>query len=151
NMISVDGDSSTNDMAIILANGTAENPLIDNRDRDIQKFKNALDFVNQELAKMIAKDGEGASKIIEVSLYHAVSKETARALARLVLSSNLVKSAIFGSDAKWGRLMCALGYADTNCNLSKVDIFFETENKRIQVVEDGIGLLFDEKKAKEIL
>ncbi|SJZ84361.1 bifunctional glutamate N-acetyltransferase/amino-acid acetyltransferase ArgJ [Garciella nitratireducens] len=151
NMISVDGDSSTNDMAIILANGMAENPLLDENSEDISKFKEALDFVNKELAKMIAKDGEGASKWMEVSLYHAPSKESARVFARSVVSSNLVKAAIFGSDANWGRIMCALGYADADCDLSKVDIFFGNKEDKIQVVKNGIGLLFDENKVKEIL
>lgn len=151
NMISVDGDSSTNDMAIVLANGLADNPLIDESKEYIKEFKEALDYVNQELAKMIAKDGEGATKFIEVSLYNAQSKDAARILARSVVSSNLVKAAIFGSDANWGRIMCALGYAEVDCSLAKLDIYFENEKGKEQLVKDGAGLLFSEEKAKEIL
>jgi glutamate N-acetyltransferase/amino-acid N-acetyltransferase len=151
NMISVDGDSSTNDMAIVLANGLAENPLIDDSEEYIKEFKEALDYVNQELAKMIAKDGEGATKFIEVSLYNAQSKDAARILARSVVSSNLVKAAIFGSDANWGRIMCALGYAEVDCNLDKLDIYYENAKGKEQVFKNGAGLLFSEEKAKEIL
>lgn len=151
NMISVDGDTSTNDMAIILANGEAGNPSIQDEGEDYRKFKAALDVVNQELAKMIAKDGEGASKFIEVSLIHAPSKQVARVLARSVVSSNLVKAAVFGSDANWGRIMCALGYADIPCDLSKLDIFFENGQGKVQVVKDGTPILFDEDQAKDIL
>ncbi|KXG75221.1 bifunctional glutamate N-acetyltransferase/amino-acid acetyltransferase ArgJ [Thermotalea metallivorans] len=151
NMISVDGDTSTNDMVITLANGMAGHPLIDAMDKDYAKFKNALDFVNQTLAKMIAKDGEGATKLIEVSLYHAKTEKDAKICAKSVISSNLVKSAFFGSDANWGRIMCSLGYSGGDFSPDKVDIFFKNAKGTIQLVKDGTGIPFSEEKAKEIL
>jgi len=151
NMISVDGDTSTNDMVIALANGVATNKKIDTINDDYLKFKEALDFVNIELAKMIAKDGEGATKLIEVSLLNARSKEDAKLCAKSVISSNLVKSAFFGCDANWGRIMCSLGYSDGSFNPDKVDVFFESKEGNIQLVNNGMGLNFDEEKALKIL
>ncbi len=151
NMISVDGDTSTNDMVITLANGSADNKLIDKENDDFYKFKEALDFVNKELAKMIAKDGEGATKLIEVSLFNAKTKEDAKLCAKSVISSNLVKSAFFGSDANWGRIMCSLGYSNGNFAPDKVDVFFENEKGKLQLVNQGIGIPFCEETAKKIL
>ena len=151
NMISVDGDTSTNDMVILLANGTAENSLIDDEDENYQAFKKALDFVNQELAKMIAKDGEGATKLIEVSLCHAKSQKDAQLCAKSVISSNLVKSAFFGCDANWGRILCALGYSQGEFVPDKVDVSFQNEKGTLPLVIDGKGIPFCEDLAKEIL
>ncbi len=151
NMISVDGDMSTNDMVIAMANGVAENTLIDSENDDFIKFKEALDFLNKELAKMIAKDGEGATKLIEVSLYHAKTLEDAKSCAKSVISSSLVKSAFFGSDANWGRIMCALGYSRGNFIPGKVDISFQNQLGHVTLLKDGKPLDFDEKLAKDIL
>ena len=151
NMISVDGDTSTNDMVIVLANGTAGNALIEKVDENYGKFKEALDFINKELAKLIAQDGEGATKLIEVSLYHAKTKKDAKVCAKSIISSNLVKSAFFGSDANWGRIMCSLGYSGGDFIPEKVDIFFKNEKGTLQLVKDGAGIPFDEEHAKEIL
>jgi len=151
NMISVDGDTSTNDMVIALANGTAGNPFIKEDGEDYETFKKAFDFVNQELAKMIAKDGEGATKLIEVSVSHAASKEDAKTCAKSVISSNLVKTAFFGSDANWGRILCAMGYSGANFDPEKVDISFQSHAGIIQVVENGMGVPFSEEEALKIL
>lgn len=151
NMISVDGDTSTNDMAVILANGTAGNPPVEERKEYTRAFREALDYVNKELAKMIAKDGEGATKFIEVSVNNAYTKEDGRIIARSVVSSNLVKAAIFGSDANWGRILCAVGYANAECDISKVDISFTNGIGTEQVVKNGIPLDFSEENAKKIL
>ena len=151
NMISVDGDTSTNDMAVILANGTADNPSLEENEDYSLAFKEALDYVNIELAKMMAKDGEGATKFIEVSVNNAFTKDDARIIARSVVSSNLVKAAMFGSDANWGRIMCAVGYADANFDISKIDISFTNKVGTEAVVKDGIPLDFSEENAKKIL
>ncbi|SHJ42039.1 glutamate N-acetyltransferase [Geosporobacter subterraneus DSM 17957] len=151
NMISVDGDTSTNDMVIALANGTANNPLIDTANDQYALFKKALDYVNIELAKMIAKDGEGATKLIEVSLHNACTQKDAKLCAKSVISSNLVKSAFFGADANWGRIMCALGYSGGTFSPQAVDVFFKNEKGILQLVQDGAGLPFDEDLAKKIL
>lgn len=151
NMVCIDGDTSTNDMVIALANGTAENPLIYNMNGYYMQFKKALDFVNQELAKMIAKDGEGATKLIQTSVINAKTLEDAKLCAKSVMSSNLVKSAFFGSDANWGRIMCSLGYSSGNFSPEKVDIFFKNTTKSIQLVQDGIGMPFCKEMVKTIL
>ncbi|MEW9122963.1 MAG: bifunctional ornithine acetyltransferase/N-acetylglutamate synthase, partial [Thermotaleaceae bacterium] len=151
NMISVDGDSSTNDMVIAMANGSAGNPIIDTLEGDYEIFKKAFDYVNTELAKLIAKDGEGATKLLEVSLSNARTQKDAKICAKAVISSNLVKSAFFGADANWGRILCALGYSGGEFAPEKVDLFFENEVGKIQLVKDGAGLPFDEDYAKIIL
>ncbi|MFT9497027.1 bifunctional ornithine acetyltransferase/N-acetylglutamate synthase [Anaerosolibacter sp.] len=151
NMISVDGDTSTNDMVIVLANGTAGNTLMEEADGNYDKFKEALDFLNKELAKLIAQDGEGATKLIEVSLFHAKTQKDAKVCAKSVISSNLVKSAFFGSDANWGRIMCSLGYSGGDFVPEKVDILFKNEKGTIQLVKGGAGIPFSEEHAKEIL
>lgn len=151
NMISVDGDTSTNDMVIAMANGSAQNSLIDNENDDFIKFKEALDFVNKELAKMIAMDGEGATKLIEVSLYNAKTVKGAKSCAKSVISSSLVKSAFFGSDANWGRILCALGYSDGEFSPEKIDISFKNNVGIVQLVKNGKGLCFNEELAKDIL
>jgi glutamate N-acetyltransferase/amino-acid N-acetyltransferase len=151
NMISVDGDTSTNDMVIVLANGTAGNTPMEAADENYAKFKEAFDFVNKELAKLIAQDGEGATKLIEVSLFNAKTPKDAKVCAKSVISSNLVKSAFFGSDANWGRIMCSLGYSGGDFTPEKVDVLFKNEKGSIQLVKDGAGIPFSEEHAKEIL
>ncbi|QEK10939.1 bifunctional glutamate N-acetyltransferase/amino-acid acetyltransferase ArgJ [Crassaminicella thermophila] len=151
NMVSVDGDTSTNDMVITIANGKAKNSLIDTKNSYYVKFKEALDFVNQELAKMIAKDGEGATKLIETCVLHAKTIEDAKLCAKSVISSSLVKSALFGNDANWGRILCAIGYSNGNFEPEKVDIFFKSKIDNIQVAKNGKGISFDEALAKSIL
>jgi len=151
NMISVDGDTSTNDMVVVLANGTAENPVIDQENDDYILFKEALDYVNKQLSKMIAKDGEGATKLIEVTVLHGQTLQDAKLCAKSVTSSSLVKSAFFGSDANWGRIMCSLGYSAGNFDPEKVDIAFENSTGHIDLVKDGISVLFCEEQAKKIL
>ncbi|MCG8538464.1 MAG: bifunctional glutamate N-acetyltransferase/amino-acid acetyltransferase ArgJ [Clostridia bacterium] len=151
NMISVDGDTSTNDMVIILANGKAKNRVIDNMDENYMKFKKALDIVSTELAKMIAQDGEGATKLIEVDLSGAKTKEDARVCAKSIIASSLVKSAFFGSDANWGRIMCSMGYSGGDFSPENVEIFFQSKKGVIQIVKGGMGLHFNEDLAKDIL
>ncbi len=151
NMISVDGDTSTNDMVIILANGKANNKTIDNPDESYMKFKKALDIVSTELAKMIAQDGEGATKLIEVDLSGGKTKEDAKLCAKSIITSSLVKSAFFGSDANWGRILCSMGYSGGDFSPENVEIFFESNKGKVQIVKDGMGLDFDEALAKEIL
>ena len=151
NMISVDGDTSTNDMSTILANGMARNKIIDSEDSDYYAFKEALDYLNKELAKLIARDGEGATKLLEVEVVNAMDVKSAKEAAKSVITSNLAKCAFFGADANWGRILCAVGYSSAEFNPDKVDIFFMSKDKKIQVAEDGRGLDFDEDLAKEIL
>lgn len=151
NMISVDGDTSTNDMCAILANGTAENKIIKEKDENYIIFKEALDFINTELAKLIAKDGEGATKLLEATVLNASSLTDARLCAKSVISSNLTKCAFFGNDANWGRIICALGYSGAEFDPLKVDLVFENENGKVQLMKEGFGLDFDEKLAKTIL
>jgi len=151
NMISVDGDTSTNDMLIILANGAADNKLIESKDASFDTFMEALDLLNTELAKLIARDGEGATKLIECNVINAVSSIDADKLSKSVISSDLTKSAFFGNDANWGRILCALGYSGGNFSPDKVDIFFESEAGCIQLVSDGEPLQFCEKTASEIM
>ena len=151
NMVSVDGDTSTNDMALVLANGAAGNPIVNKEDHDYFIFKEALKIVCVELAMMIAKDGEGATKLIEVDLTGAVNQQQADKLAKAVISSNLVKAAFFGNDANWGRILCAMGYSGGRFDAEKLDILFESGDKRIAVVKNGQGLAFDEALGVEIL
>ncbi len=151
NMISVDGDTSTNDSVIVLANKLADNKKISSKDEDYYKFKEAFDFVNLSLAKQIIKDGEGAGKFIEVNLKGAKTKEDARDFAKSVISSSLVKTAFFGEDANWGRIICALGYTEIDFDLEKSSIAIQNKDKKIELMKMGMPLDFDEKKALEIL
>jgi glutamate N-acetyltransferase/amino-acid N-acetyltransferase len=145
NMISVDGDTSTNDMAIVLANGASG--VVVASEEDMRVFQEALDYINIELAKMIARDGEGATKLIEVCVEGARSLEDARKIARSISTSNLVKTAIFGEDANWGRVLCAAGYSGAQFVPDKVDIYLGD----VQVAKQGGSLPFDEAKAKLVL
>ena len=151
NMISVDGDTSTNDTALVLANGMAENPVIEYGTEDYQTFKAALHEINEYLAKQIAGDGEGATALFEVKVKGAESVEAAKVLAKSIACSNLTKTAIAGHDANWGRIVCAMGYSGAQFDPEKVDLFFESKAGKIQIAEDGVVLDFSEEKATEIL
>jgi glutamate N-acetyltransferase/amino-acid N-acetyltransferase len=151
NMVSVDGDTSTNDMVIVLANGTAGNNIINSAGKDYDDFKAALDLLNKELSKNIAKDGEGATKLIEVDLINARTLHDAKTCAKSIITSSLVKSAFFGSDANWGRILCAIGYSGADFSPDKIHIYFKSEAGEIKIVENGVGLNFNEDIAKKIL
>lgn len=151
NMISVDGDTSTNDTVLLLANGLAGNPVINKQDGDYRLFLEALREVNTILAKKIAGDGEGATALFEVKITGAKDKEQAVALAKSVITSNLTKAAIFGHDANWGRILCAMGYSGAKFDPEKVDLFFESAAGRIQIIENGVALDYSEEEATEIL
>ena len=151
-MVSVDGDTSTNDMGVVIANGLANNDkLVDENDSNTKKFKEALEYVNKELAMLIAKDGEGATKLIEVNVKNARSIIDAKKSAKAVVISSLVKTAIFGSDANWGRILCAVGYSGAELIVDKVEIFLKSGNDIIQVAKNGSGIEFSEEYATEIL
>lgn len=151
NMVSVDGDTSTNDMAVILANGAAENPSIEQENDDFATFSIALMYVCIYLARAIAKDGEGATKMLECSVSGAPSEKAARLLAKSVICSSLFKSAMFGADANWGRVLCALGYAPVDFDVEKTRVEFASRAGKILVCENGAGVEFDEELAKQIL
>lgn len=151
NMISVDGDTSTNDMVVALANGAAGNKLIDSKNESYYTFKKALDALNTELSKLIARDGEGATKLLECTVSNAVSEEDAAILAKAVIGSSLVKAAFFGNDANWGRILCALGYSGGSFSPDKADVFFESEAGSIQLVANGEPLPFCEETATAIM
>ena len=151
NMISVDGDTSTNDTLLIMANGLAGNEKIVEENDDYNTFKEALFHVCRTLAMKMAKDGEGASKLFSAHVVNARSKEDARTLARSVISSNLSKAAIFGCDANFGRFLCAMGYSGVDFNQDDVELFFESSAGRLQVFNYGIPLEFDEDEALKIL
>ena len=151
NRVSVDGDTSTNDMVLILANGLAENDEIKEKNEDYYKFLDVLNKLNVTLAKMIAKDGEGATKLIECTVYNTKSEKEAEILSKAVINSSLVKTAMFGADANWGRILCALGYSGVNINPNKISVKFKSKIGEIDICENGLPLSFDEVKAKEIL
>ncbi len=151
NMVSVDGDTSTNDMVSILCSGLCGNEKITAEDDDLTAFKNALFEVLRSLSKMIAKDGEGATKLIECRVFGAKDKKTARTAAKSVINSSLLKAAMFGADANWGRVLCALGYSGAEMDVSKIGVEFESPAGRITVCENGAGIEVDEDKAKQIL
>ncbi len=151
NMISVDGDTSTNDTLVALANGMAGNPEITVKNDDYYKFKEALNYIDTTLAKMMAGDGEGATALFEMKVIHAASKQDARILSRSVVSSSLTKAAIYGHDANWGRIMCALGYSGVAFDPGKVDLFFANSEKKLQVCKDGETTGYSEEEATEIL
>ncbi|MDR2903156.1 MAG: bifunctional ornithine acetyltransferase/N-acetylglutamate synthase [Clostridiales bacterium] len=153
NMISVDNDTSTNDTLLVLANGLAGNPPIENETADYAAFKEALDYVNKKLATDIAKDGEGATKLIEATVTGAKTNADARKIVKSVVSSSLFKAAMFGADANWGRAICAMGYSGADFNPNAVTIAFTvtSEGESITVIENGAPLAFDEDRAKKIL
>lgn len=151
NMISVDGDTSTNDTVLVLANGMAENTAIEVGTEAFEVFKNALHEVNEYLAKKIAGDGEGATALFEVNVVGAKTKEEAKLLSKAVACSNLTKTAIAGHDANWGRIICAMGYSGADFDPEKVDLFFESAAGKIQIAENGVAVDYSEEKATEIL
>lgn len=151
NMISVDGDTSTNDTCLVLANGMAENARITEKNADYETFKEALSYVNETLAKKMAGDGEGATALFEVKVIHAASKEQAKILSKSVITSNLTKAAIFGHDANWGRILCAMGYAGVKFDPEKVDLYFESKAGKIQIIADGVAVDYSEEEATKIL
>ena len=151
NMVSVDGDTSTNDMVSVMASGLAENQTITEKNHDYELFTQALTEVCAVLSRKIAKDGEGATRLLECAVTGAKTKEDARTVAKSVICSNLLKCAIFGADANWGRVLCAIGYSGANIDINGVDVAFESKQGRIEVCKDGAGLPFDEDIAKKIL
>ena len=151
NMISVDGDTSTNDTCVILANGAAENPIIETEGEDYETFKTALLQVTKTLAREMAADGEGASHLFTVHVTQAKDKQEARTLARSVVSSTLTKAAIYGRDANWGRVLCAMGYSGARFDPNKVNLYFVNDIGKIEVFHQGVPVDFDEDYASEIL
>lgn len=151
NMISIDGDTSTNDMVTVLANGMAENAEITADGEDFKTFMKALNTVNVYLCRRIAGDGEGATKLIECKVTGAETLETAKTIAKSVICSSLTKAAMFGSDANWGRVLCAIGYSGAEVDVNKIDVAFKSQKGEIAVCKNGAGIPFSEEKAKEIL
>ena len=151
NMISVDGDTSTNDTVLLLANGMAGNPVITEKNEDYHAFCQALNVVNETLAKKMAGDGEGCTALFEVKIIGAESKQQAVTLAKSVLTSNLTKAAIFGHDANWGRILCAMGYSGALFDPEKVDLFFESAAGKLKIIENGVALDYSEEEATRIL
>ncbi len=151
NMISVDGDTSTNDMVSVLANGMAENPVINDFGSDYDAFCEALSAVTTYLCRSIAKDGEGASKLLEARVSGAMDTDNAKIVAKSVVCSSLFKAAMFGSDANWGRILCAIGYSGANCDVSKVEVTLASTAGSILVCQNGSGVDFDEDIAKKVL
>lgn len=151
NMISVDRDTSTNDTFIVLANGLAGNKKIEKKDAAYEEFAKALFLVCKDLAKKMAHDGEGATKLLTCKVFHAKTREDARILARSVISSNLVKAAFFGSDANWGRVLCALGYSGADFDPSKVDITIQHEDDFMDIVKNGMAIDYSEELATKML
>ena len=151
NMISVDGDTSTNDSVVLLANGLAENPEITYGTEDYKNFAEALHTINEYLAKKIAGDGEGATALFEVKAVGCESVEQAKTLAKSIVCSNLTKTAIAGHDANWGRILCAMGYSGAQFDPEKVDLFFESKAGKIQIIENGTAVDYSEAEATKIL
>lgn len=151
NCLSVDGDTSTNDMVSVMANGLAGNDEITSEGADFDVFKNALYAVMMNMTRMLAADGEGASKLLECNVTGAEDYETAKCVAKSVICSSLFKCAMFGADANWGRVLCAIGYADADFDINKVSVTLGSSKGEINVCENGAGVPFSEEKAKEIL
>ena len=151
NMISVDGDTSTNDSVLLLANGMAENKIIDTEDENYKKFYEALYYIMEELSKKIAGDGEGCTCLFEVRVLNALTKEDAKTMAKSVVCSSLTKAAIYGHDANWGRIHCAMGYSGAEFDPELVDIYFESACGRLQIVKDGRADDYSEEEATKIL
>lgn len=151
NMVSVDGDTSTNDTVLLLANGMAENPVIDKEDEDYAAFREALNYINTELAKKIAGDGEGATCLFEVKVVGAETKEQAVVLSKSVITSSLTKAAVYGHDANWGRILCAMGYSGAQFDPEKVDLYFESAAGKLKIIENGVSTGYSEELATKIL
>ncbi len=151
NMLSIDGDTSTNDMVSVICNGLAQNELIDSEGEQFEIFMKALNTVNVNLCKMIAGDGEGATKILECDVTGAKTIEDAKLVSKSVICSSLLKAAMFGADANWGRVLCAIGYSGANVDVNKIDVAFKSNKGVIEVCKNGSGVDFSEDLAKEIL
>ena len=151
NMVSVDGDTSTNDTVLLLANGQAGNPKITEKNADYEEFKKALNYVNTTLAKKIAGDGEGATALFEVKVIGAATKAEAVTLSKSVVTSSLTKAAIYGHDANWGRILCALGYSGVQFDPEKVDLYFESAAGKLKIIENGVDTGYSEEEATKIL
>jgi len=151
NMVSVDGDTSTNDMVVILASGLSKNDEIKTKGADYETFKEGLKIVMTYLSREIARDGEGATKLIEAVVNGAPDIITARTVAKSVISSSLFKAAMFGADANWGRVLCAIGYSGADVDVNKIDVEFESTGGRILVCKNGAGVEFSEELARQIL
>ena len=151
NMVSVDGDTSTNDTVLLLANGLAGNPAITQKNAGYEAFHEALEQLNRSLCRRIAGDGEGATALLEVTVRGAADQQQARTLAKSVVSSSLTKAAVAGHDANWGRILCAMGYSGASFDPDQVDLFFESRAGRLQIMRSGNALPFDEAQATAIL
>ena len=151
NMISIDGDTSTNDMVTVLANGLAGNAEITSEGEDYSTFMKALNTVTVALCRMIAGDGEGATKLLECKVSGAKALDIAKTVAKSVICSSLLKAAMFGADANWGRVLCAIGYSGAAVDVNKIDVSFKSDKGTIAVCKNGAGIEFSEEKAKEIL
>ena len=151
NMLSIDGDTSTNDMVTVLANGMAENPEITSEGADFDAFMKALNTVNVTLCRMIAGDGEDATKLLECKVTGADTLEAAKKSAKSVICSSLLKAAMFGADANWGRVLCAIGYSGADVDVNKIDVAFQSAKGIVPVCKNGAGIPFSEEKAKEVL
>ena len=151
NMVSVDGDTSTNDMVCVLANGMAENEEITSDNEDFKTFMQALNTVTVHLCRCIAGDGEGATKLLECKVSGAENEKIAKTVAKSVICSSLTKAAMFGADANWGRVLCAIGYSKAPVDVTKIDVSFKSLKGEIAVCKNGAGIEFSEEKAKEIL
>ena len=151
NRVTVDGDTSTNDICLLLANGMAGNAEITEKNADYEAFCKALNYVNETLAKKMAGDGEGCTALFEVKVIGAESKEQAVTLSKSIITSSLTKAAIFGHDANWGRILCAMGYSGAQFDPEKVDLFFESAAGSMQIIRDGVALDYSEEQATKIL
>ena len=151
NMVTVDGDTSTNDMVVVLSNGMAQNKEITSPGENADIFARALNTIMVYLSRAIAKDGEGATKLLECTASGAKDKETAKTAAKAVVSSSLFKAAMFGADANWGRALCAIGYSGADVDINRIGVSFKNEAGEVTVCENGAGVDFSEEKAKEIL
>lgn len=151
NMVSVDGDTSTNDTLLLLANGMAGNAEITEANEDYETFVKALHYIDETLAKKMAGDGEGATALFETKVIHAESKEQAKLIAKSVICSSLTKAAIFGHDANWGRILCAMGYSGAQFDPEKIELFFQSKSGCIQIYKDGVATDYSEEEATKIL
>ncbi len=151
NMVSVDGDTSTNDTCLLLANGLAGNAEITEENEDYQAFLEALNFINTYLAKKMAADGEGATALFEVKVIGAESKAQAVTLSKSIVTSSLTKAAIYGHDANWGRILCAMGYSGAQFDPEKVDLYFESAAGKLKIIENGVSIGYSEEEATRIL
>ncbi|MBR2281468.1 MAG: bifunctional ornithine acetyltransferase/N-acetylglutamate synthase [Spirochaetales bacterium] len=151
NMVSVDGDTSTNDMVTVMANGMADNSLITEDGPDFQAFMKALNTITVTLCRKIAGDGEGATKMLECIVSGAKTKQTAKTVAKSIICSSLTKAAMFGADANWGRVLCAIGYSGADVDVHRIDVAFRSAAGTVEVCKDGAGIDFSEEIAKKVL